>query len=287
MRRQLKKILKGLSLIFLTVALAIVMKVFLFDSFIVPTDSMTPTIWPGDYVLVNKLLIGPRIYHNLGFLKGNITPYRRIRGMHPIRRNDILVFDAPYLLRPGILKAQTDLFYVKRCIAIPGDTFLIENGFYQIKGYHQPLGNWQNQLQLSQTPDETISAYLFNCFPEDSAFHWTVKNFGPLYIPGKGDTIAVNLNNIALYRPLIQYETGKTVRLAEGKVFLDNDQIDTYVFTHNYYFMAGDRVAGSNDSRYWGLLPEDLVVGKAVLIWKSKDPDTGKFRWKRWMQLLE
>jgi len=66
------------------------MKVFLFASFKVPTGSMEPTILPGDFVLVNKLLIGPRIYQNIGFLKGKKTPYKRIKGMRQIRRNDLV-----------------------------------------------------------------------------------------------------------------------------------------------------------------------------------------------------
>ncbi|MDR0795633.1 MAG: S26 family signal peptidase [Tannerella sp.] len=73
-----KKIFKGLSLVVLTLALAIAMQAFLFASFKVPTDSMGPTILPGDFVYVNKLLIGPRIYENSGFLKGQQTPYKRI-----------------------------------------------------------------------------------------------------------------------------------------------------------------------------------------------------------------
>jgi signal peptidase I len=286
-KKLLKKLFKALYLILLTIALVIVMQVFLFASFEVPTDSMEPEIWPGDFVLVNKLLIGPRIYNNLGLFNGSITPYKRIKGMHPIRRNDILVFDAPYLLLPGTLNAQTNLFYIKRCIAIPGDTFFIENGFFGIKGYQQPLGNLLQQLLLSQTPDETISKHIFNCFPQDSDNHWNIKDFGPIYIPGKGDAININVNNIAIYRPLIQYETGKTIRIEGGSVLLNRESIENYTFTRNYYFMAGDHVANSDDSRYWGLLPEDLVVGKAILIWKSTDPFTHKFRWKRWMKRLK
>jgi len=90
----LKKLFKGLFLFVLTITLAGVMKVFLFSAFKVPTGSMEPAIVPGDFVLVNKLLIGPRIYKDFGFLKGKKTPYKRIKGTHQIRRNNILVFDA-------------------------------------------------------------------------------------------------------------------------------------------------------------------------------------------------
>jgi signal peptidase I len=176
---------------------------------------------------------------------------------------------------------------VKRCIAIPGDTFYIENGIYKIKGYQQSTGDWQNQQLLSQMSDETIEKHIFNCFPNDTAFCWNIKNFGPLYIPGKGETLELNQQNIALYSPLIQYETEKMMTVKEGQLFLGEEPLLSYTFMHNYYFMAGDCIVASNDSRYWGLLPEDYVVGKATFIWKSVDPETGKFRWKRFLKVIK
>ena len=262
------------------------MKVFLFASFIVPTGSMEPTILPGDFVLVNKLLIGPRIYQDFGFLQGKKTPYKQIKGMRQIRWNDILVFDAPYLIA-GVLKKMPDQYYVKRCVAVPGDTFLIENGIFKIRGYTDILDNCENQLLLSQTANAEFGKEQFNCFPYDTAYHRNIKHFGPFYIPGKGETIKLNRQNIALYEPVIQYETEKRITLNEDQIFLDGEPLMAYTFTQNYYFMAGYYVLGSNDSRYWGLLPEDFVVGKASLIWKSINPETGNFRWKRFLKSVK
>jgi signal peptidase I len=261
------------------------MKVFLFASFKVPTGSMEPVILSGDFVLVNKLLIGPRIYQNFGFLRGQKTPFTRIRGLNKIRRNDILVFDMPYIIG-GTLRPSPDQCYVKRCIAIPGDTFSIENGFYKIKGYPESLGNYPNQLLLSQTEDKDFESHVFHCFPDDRIHSWNIKNFGPFYVPGKGDIIELNPQIIVLYKSLIQYETGKRITVKEGRIFLDQDTLPSYTFTRNYYFMTGDYVAGSYDSRYWGLLPEDFVVGKVVVIWKSEDPETGRFRWKWFLKII-
>ena len=172
---------------------------------------------------------------------------------------------------------------MKRCVAVPGDTFFIENGIFKIQGLTDTLGYYQKQLLLSRTSDETFGKEIFNCFPYDTTYHWSIKHFGPLYIPGKGDILELNRQNIALYEPLIQYETHKTITLKEDQIFLDRELLSAYSFTQNYYFMAGDYVLGSQDSRYWGLLPEDFVVGKVALIWKSENPETGRYRWKRFL----
>ena len=285
-KKHILKLFKGILLVVATIALTVVIKVFLFASFKVPTGSMEPTILPGDYVLVNKLLIGPRIYQDFGFLKGKKTPYKRIKGMRQIRGNDVLVFDAPYLIA-GALKKMPDQYYVKRCVGVPGDIFLIENGIFKIRGYTDTLGNFQNQLLLSRTPDEIFGKETFNCFPYDTAHHWNIKHFGPLYIPGKGDCIELNQQNIALYEPLIQYETEKRITIKEGQIFLDGEPLSAYTFTQNYYFMAGDYVSASHDSRYWGLLPEDFVVGRATLIWQSENPETGRYRWNRFFKEMK
>jgi len=262
------------------------MKVFLFASFKVPTGSMEPVILPGDFVLVNKLLIGPRVYQNFGFLKGKKTPFKRLKGLQKIRRNDILVFDMPYLFG-GTLRPSPNQFYVKRCVAIPGDTFSIENGIYHIKGHQEPLGNYSNQLILSYKPAIEFDEHVFRCFPNDTMYQWNIIHFGPLYIPGKGDQMDLNPHNIVLYQSLIQYETEKRITIKDGQIFLGKDSLFSYTFTGNYYFMAGDFVFGSQDSRYWGLLPEDFVVGKVALIRKSEDPETGRFRWKRFIKKVK
>ena len=126
------------------------MKVFIFASFKIPTPSMEPAIMAGDHILVNKLDMGPRIYENGGFLKGEKTKMKRIWGLRKVRRNDVLVFDFPY--KPSVpdkIKQGGNLFYVKRCVAIPGDTFLIDKGIYRVKGVDQTPGHIERQLELA------------------------------------------------------------------------------------------------------------------------------------------
>jgi len=196
---------------------------------------------------------------------------KRLKGYRAIRRNDVLVFNFPYT-DWSRLEPDMNVFYAKRCVAVPGDTFLIENGIYKVKNCNDILGNYEMQYQFSQSEEEEIPPGVFRCFPYDSVYDWNVKSFGPMYVPAKGDTIRLDAKNRLLYRNLIRYET----RQEEIP-----DKTRYYIFQQNYYFMAGDYVFDSCDSRYWGLLPEDHIMGKVFLIGYSKDVHTGKYRWER------
>ncbi|MDR0506069.1 MAG: signal peptidase I [Dysgonamonadaceae bacterium] len=273
----------------IAIVLAIAMRVFLFCSFKIPSCSMSPAIIDGDFVAVNKQIPGPRIYPH--FPKTRIdgrAVTKRFRGIRAVRRNDVLVFNFPY--SSGWEKIDMDLGvnYIKRCVAIPGDTFCIENGIYMVKNAPDAiLGCRDHQTTMSEMP-ETNYNRAGESFPRDSVrYGWTVRNFGQLYVPKKGDTLVIDTLNYVLYKNLIAYETDKPVDIRDGQVLLGDSSINQYVFTMNYYFMAGDYIFDSIDSRYWGLLPEDHIVGKAVLIWKSMDLKTGKRRWNRYFKSIK
>ena len=268
-----------LSLLF-AVIIAIVIRVFLFSSFKIPTPSMEPAVKPGDYVLVNKLIIGPRLFKNFRFLKGEKVETLRLPGLRRIRRNDVLVFNFPYS-DGDKLSMDINVYYLKRCIAIAGDTFYIKNGFYKVRGCDDTLGNYNNQKMISNLTSAEISSGIYNCFPYNGNQHWNLKFFGPLYIPKSKDKLLIDTSNIHLYRRLIEYETDKTIKIQNDTILLGKNVIKSYTFKMNYYMMAGDYVLDSRDSRYWGLLPEDHIVGKATRIWKSQDPNSGKFRFNR------
>lgn len=288
-RKQIHEIVNGIFLLIIIVVLTIVMKVFLFVSFKIPTPSMEPAVMVGDYIFVNKLILGPRIYENFGFLEGKKTKIKRIQGLRKVRRNDILVFDFPYKsYAPDKIKQGGNLFYVKRCVAIPGDTFYIDNGIYKVKEINESLGHIEWQRELSQKEEMSFCQDIRQIFPQDTTyFHWTIKNFGPLYIPKKGDNLKIDSISIFLYKNLIEYETEKTIFIKNSLVYLEDSVIKNYTFCQDYYFMAGDLVHDSHDSRYWGLLPDDLVIGKATLIWKSQDMKTEKYRWDRFFKIVK
>jgi len=117
-------------------------------------------------------------------------------------------------------------------------------------------------------------------YPNDIQYDWTEDNFGPLRIPEEGETVNLNLKTLPLYRRVIEVYEHNTLEVKGNDIFVNGEKATTYTFKQDYYWLMGDNRQNSADSRFWGFVPEDHVVGKAVLIWFSSDPETG-IRWNR------
>ena len=127
-------------------------------------------------------------------------------------------------------------------------------------------------------PDDQSKA---NVFPHDTAhYKWSIDNFGPLTIPAAGATVQLSKENIAIYSRIIIVYEGNTLEEKADGIYINGLKTTSYTFHQNYYWMQGDNRHNSEDSRYWGFVPEDHIVGKPLFIWFSKGEDSG-IRWNR------
>ena len=274
----------GLSVL---IIMGILLQITTFASFRVPTGSMSPTILSNDYILVNKSIMGARIFDIWEAAEEKEVEIHRLPGLGKVKRNDVLVFHYPYPHRNDSLSMHLLKYYVKRCIALPGDTMGIEHGHYYIKGIHEPVGNVEAQKRISRLRKDDARGIVMDAYPWDKYLNWTIQDFGPLHVPARGQTVAMDSTAVKLYRKLIEWEQKKHMTREGNKVYLGDSLIREYRFQENYYFMGGDNMENSKDSRYWGLLPEPYIVGVATRIWKSVDKYTDEVRWDRVMKQIE
>ena len=123
-------------------------------------------------------------------------------------------------------------------------------------------------------------------YPLNGNMHWTRDNYGPIWIPKKGESIDLTLKNLPIYeRPIRTYE-GNKLEVKGGKIYINDQETTKYTFKMDYYWMQGDNRHNSLDSRYWGFVPEDHIVGKPIFIWWSSDPDRRGFSGIRWNRLF-
>ncbi|MGI4835386.1 MAG: signal peptidase I [Janthinobacterium lividum] len=356
------------SLLFAVIA-ATLIRWATFEAYVIPSPSMEHSLLVGDYLFVSKLHYGPitpqtplqvPLTHQtvpvFGFKSYSDLiqlPTYRFPGFSSIKRNDVVVFHVPHEQQfPADLRTN----YIKRCIAVAGDTLEIRKGQIFLNGQPGAIGGQPQTsyfMQVTEANDEVRQAlhdhgvvdyeqpdgmpmagtdpatgavgYAFSCpadvaaffrqqpyvkklevtepqgltlFPDAADFHvsgamsatprrWQLDNFGPLPIPKKGQTIALTPANAAIYYKIVsQYEHNKDVSwdANAGMIKMAGQPLTNYTIKQNYYWMMGDNRHNSEDSRFWGFVPEDHVVGKAVLIWLSLDPfgdAAHKVRWGR------
>ncbi len=142
-------------------------------------------------------------------------------------------------------------------------------------------------LNTTPLPDDWRKVY-----PQNGNMHWTRDNYGPIWIPKKGASIDLTLENLPVYERCIRaYEGNKLEVKKDGKIYINDVEATKYTFKLDYYWMMGDNRHNSADSRYWGFVPEDHIVGKPIFIWWSSDPDRSLFgggvRWSRLFRFVD
>ena len=123
-------------------------------------------------------------------------------------------------------------------------------------------------------------------YPHSKEFSWNEDNYGPLIIPKSGEKIALTTYNLSLYKDIIERYEENSLKVVGGEIFINNEIVTSYTFKMNYYWLMGDNRHNSADSRFWGFVPEDHIVGKASFIWMSWDKNAKGLKKVRWNRLF-
>jgi signal peptidase I len=251
------------NLLFAAIA-ALIIKTFLIETSRVPTGSMESTIMVGDFLFVNKFVYGSSSPRNIPFTDIAL-PYFQMPAIREPKRGDIVVFE--FQGERDEFKSEQIMNYVKRCIGTPGDTVEIRNKVVFVNGKEikrPPHIQYTQSTQAKGIPD-------FQIFPKGET--WNKDHYGPLVVPRAGDVIELNILNIEKWRTIIDREfERRVVSVDNGKVLIDGKEVTSYKLKKDYYFMMGDNRDESWDSRFWGFVPRDKIVGEAFLIYWSWDP---------------
>lgn len=288
-KQKLFSLKRFLILLLFAVILAFGSKVFIAEAYRIPTSSMETTLSAGDYVIVNKFSYGPRTPDYLPFTSIKI-PSIKFPMISNIERNDVLIFDFPDILKTDFPNGKSN--YIKRCVALPGDTLSIINRKVIVNG--KPLDELQT-LHFSRTRSKYLGVPNKFIYPHDS--EWNEDNYGPLVIPKKGVTVQLSQRNYSRWVDLIIFENREqNITTSSNKIFVDDEEIVSYTFKNNYYFFLGDNRDESFDSRFWGFVPEQNIIGKPFFIYWSVNhnidiTDIVKFwnsiRWSRIGSLIK
>lgn len=238
------------------VVLAIV-RIFILEPYRIPTGSMRPTILDGDVILVNKLPYTIRSLRTLPFTHLMI-PYVEFRGIDRLRRGDVVMFDfpGPYY-QPQATEAE---HYVKRCVAVAGDVVQIVGGRVYVNNREVPPVPGSVTREGHRVP--MLQERAFELF----------RYGGKITVPFEGFEIELDSTTAERWRPLIEGE-GVSVAYRNRIVFLGGLPATRYTFRRSYFFALGDNSSNSYDSRFFGFVPFDNLIGKGLLVYWSRTPD--------------
>ncbi|MBP6671736.1 MAG: signal peptidase I [Bacteroidetes bacterium] len=225
----------GVVLLFFTLLFATGLKSCVIDAFKIPTASMEPALAVGDYLLVNKFIFGGHTPEKFLFVS---IPSFQFPAFRSVRRGDVILFVFPG--EPNEVLSVRNLFLVKRCIGLPGDTVDVTNGNVRVNGFRMDF------------------------------FDHAANDAASVIVPKKGMTIPLDTVTIGRWKVFIMRE-GSSVDIQNGAILIDQQEAKSYTVKRDYYFALGDNINDSADSRAWGFIPEKNIVGKAMLVYFSKN----------------
>ena len=297
------------------IAVVLLLRGFAFTSCLIPSTGMENSLFQGERILVNKWSYGLRL------------PLMSLFSYHrwcerSVRKQDVVVFNNPAAIgQPTIDRRE---IYISRCIGTPGDTLLVDSLFSvsspeaqlnpdKKRLYTYPAAKEQLVTSLMQTLSITndglmgnndsthvrsFSRYEYYLLEQAiSDQNWiqpltekSEKELKPLIVPGKGKALRVYPWNITLLRNTLVMHEGKQAEIKNDTLYIDGKPTQHCFFTKDYYWMASNNSVNLSDSRLFGFVPQDHIIGKASLIWFSKEKGTGIFdgyRWNRFFQSVK
>ena len=297
------------------IAVVLLLRGFAFTSCLIPSTGMENSLFQGERILVNKWSYGLRV------------PLMSLFSYHrwcerSVRQQDVVVFNNPAAIgQPTIDRRE---IYISRCIGTPGDTLLVDSLFSvsspeaqlnpdKKRLYTYPAAKEQLITSLMQTLSITndglmgsndsthvrsFSRYEYYLLEQAiSDQNWiqpltekSEKELKPLIVPGKGKALRVYPWNITLLRNTLVMHEGKQAEIKNDTLYIDGKPTQHCFFTKDYYWIASNNSVNLSDSRLFGFVPQDHIIGKASLIWFSKEKGTGIFdgyRWNRFFQSVK
>jgi signal peptidase I len=250
--------------LFFTVIILIFVTSALIEGSIVPTPSMEKTIMTGDRILINKFIFGPSTPSYIPFTNIEL-PFFQLPSIREPERNEIIVFRFPGDQNQLVDDAVE--FWVKRCLAIPGDTIEFKNKVVYVNGKRSPI---PIDINYFIQPIKNKGIKNSRIFPNNCDCN--EDNYGPIIIPQKGDIVNLSTDNIDIWRTLINRDFGEeVVSISGNEIIIKGKVTKQYTIRQDYYFMVGDNRDNSLDSRFWGFLPRENIVGTPIIIFWSWD----------------
>ena len=294
------------------IVIVLLLRGFAFTSCLIPSTGMENSLFQGERILVNKWSYGLRLPLMSAF------SYHRWRE-RPVQKRDIVVFNNPAgIQQPTIDRRE---IYISRCIGTPGDTLLVDS-LFSVSSPEAQFNPDKKRLYTYPASKENLITSLIRTLSitndglmgSDDSTHvrsfsryeyylleqaigdrnWIRpltekqdKELKPLIVPSKGKALRVYPWNITLLRNTLVMHEGKQAEIKNDTLYIDGKPTQHCFFTKDYYWMASNNSVNLSDSRLFGFVPQDHIIGKASLIWFSKEKGTGIFDGYRWNRLFQ